>query len=91
MRIRNQVKPLLWDGLTTYKNKFGHAKFWIKMLEECHSANMPSDVITKERNPFELNISLMTSVQEETDYKCYTDGSKLDGRTGYGWAVTIVL
>jgi len=88
MRIRNQVKPLLWDGLTTYKNKFGHAKFWIKMLEECHSANMPSDVITKERNPFELNISLMTSVQEETDYKCYTDGSKLDGRTGYGWAVT---
>jgi len=88
LRIRDQVKPLQWDGLTTYKDKYGHAKYWMKKLDECHAANMPSDALmTKERNLSDLNIST-NPVQQEADFRCYTDGSKLDGRTGYGWAVT---
>jgi len=89
MRIRNQVKPVQWDGITNYKNKYGHAKAWMKMLDECHAANMPCDMMTvKERNVSELCISMSNPVLQVPDIICYTDGSKLDDKTGYGWAVT---
>jgi len=84
LRIRGSL-PVRWDGCGDEGKRRvarGHHRIWDDHLNRCSLLEIPIDTSTPRRRWLENY-----EVGEPT-FKIYTDGSRMEGRTGYGLAVT---
>ena len=67
-----------WDGIGNSKK--GHRKLCDTILDKIPAAQMPSDRMTNHR------VWMENDEIEDPDITLFTDGSKMDDRSGAGWA-----
>ena len=91
LRVKNIVQPM-WDELGKNNGKFGHLLMCKKDLTE-----LGIDPVEEDRDYF-LNIDRKFCVDldskkfglphYDSTLKCYTDGSRMAGKTGYGYIIS---
>ena len=88
LRTRNQL-PDTWDGCGDRGIRRvvrGHQRWWDDALENCDlHRGIPLDTQTAENSWLE---QYSPSEEEKPDVRIFTDGSRIDDRSGYGWAAT---
>ena len=91
LRVKNISKPI-WDEIGTNNGKFGHLLMCKKDL-----SNLGITLVEEDRDNF-LNIDRKYIVDldskrfglphYDSTLKCYTDGSRMNGKTGYGYIIS---
>ncbi len=84
-------KMVKWDGVGA-KTANGHRFEWDKALATSHLLNIPKDIIVTTLNWQKKFVIDETSLKTEgkpveAEFSCYTDGSK--GEKGTGWGYTL--
>ena len=74
-----------WDGMPSgyIKYKVGHRRIWDDYLNEIPETKNVTDTITPFKNWTTNNI-----ITDPDSVNVYTDGSKINNESGYGWAIT---
>ena len=79
--------PETWDGIGTGKTMRGHIflleKNLCKVLDPLHPVSFSPPVKDSRQIPYSLNYVLTSE-----NLNCFTDGSRIDERTGSGFAIT---
>ncbi len=81
-RLRTSTQKEDWDGVNDRGKLAGHRGVWDSHLEECGVKELPRDVTTKSMWWTEID------EDQEPELRVFTDGSKMENKTGYGMAVT---
>ena len=76
------ILPKRWDGLGEYAGRLGHHRIHDKILERIAPPGYPIDFISRTRDWIENETPM-----ENPDIHIYTDGSRMENRSGSGWAV----
>ena len=94
-RLQTQI-PMMWSGTTVKKRVYysvSHKRFWLNKIDEMSlpPVNSTLDACHKIREPalYHVDIAsfLHTGHQPLSAYNVFTDGSKLNGRTGAGFSI----
>ena len=83
VKTRLRTRDLLnvsWDGIG--KTRRGHQRILDDTLDKIPSSKLPVDVMTKQLQWLRLD----DINDEDTDITLYTDGSRLEEKSGAGWA-----
>ena len=76
------ILPRRWDGLGEYAGRRGHHGIHNNILERIAPPGYPIDFISRTRDWIENEAPM-----ENPDIHIYTDGSRMENRSGSGWAV----
>ena len=82
-RIFNAVSKSRWDGLSVKGCLSGHLFLWNKTLD---APCQPVEIIQR-YNFNTFRVSIVENESRNEDISIYTDGSKIENRTGFGWVV----
>ncbi len=85
-RIRKWLKPSNWDGVDSRGKTAGHRALSNAILKSIPEGSLPTDQILKYKN-WRRNDPQEGDPLESLNI--FTDGSRLNERTGYGWLVTL--
>jgi hypothetical protein len=93
LRLKELI-PLEWDGVFKgkKKNNLSHLKYWENMESNLSARNDLLDRSTSEKCEPTFNINLNSfsggaRFRNQSEVNVYTDGSKLEGKTGAGFVI----
>ena len=77
-----EILPKRWDGLGEYAGRRGQHRIHDNILEKIAPPGYPSDFKSRQRDWIDNEEPM-----ENPDLRIYTDGSRMENRSGAGWAV----